>query len=60
MKTEVKTDSFSAKIVYSNSIPDLMKNFGDRNECVISVDIENKEHKIEVKNIKFMNPLKYF
>jgi hypothetical protein len=59
LKTEVKTDSFSAQIVYSHSIPELIKDCGNRNECVISVDIENKEHEIEVKNIKFLNSLEY-
>jgi hypothetical protein len=51
IKSEVKTDSFSANIVYSHSIPELIKNCGNRSDCVLLVEIENKEHMIEVKNI---------
>jgi hypothetical protein len=54
IKSEVKTDSFSAKMVYSHSIPDLLKqsNCENRGECVLSFEIENSEHKLEVsKNI---------
>jgi hypothetical protein len=50
-KSEVKTDSFSAKIVFSHSIPDLIKDCGNRSDCVLLVEIENQEHKIAVKNI---------
>jgi hypothetical protein len=54
IKSEVKTDSFSAKIVYSRSIPELIKesNCVDRTECVVLVEIENNQNKLEVNGIK--------
>jgi hypothetical protein len=54
IKSEVKTDSFSAKIVYSHSIPELIKesNCVNRNECVVLVEIENKQNKLEVKEFR--------
>jgi hypothetical protein len=51
INSEVKTDSFSAKIVYSHSIPELIKDCGNRSDCVLLVEIENKELKVAVKNI---------
>jgi hypothetical protein len=51
IKSEVNTDSFSAKIVYSHSILELIKDCGNRSDCVLLVQIQNKEHKIAVKNI---------
>jgi hypothetical protein len=50
-KSEVKTDSFSAKVVFFHSIPELIKDCGNRRDCVLLVEIENKEHNIAVKNI---------
>lgn len=58
IKSEVKTDSFSAKIVYLHLIPDLLKqsNCENRGECVLSFEIENSEHKLEVSK-KFWKTL---
>jgi hypothetical protein len=58
IKSEIKTDSFSAKIVYSHSIPDLIKDCGNRSDCVLLVEIENKEHKIAVKILQFYEVFK--
>jgi hypothetical protein len=49
-KVEAKTDSFSSIVVYSHSIPDLLKqsNCVDRTECVVLVEVENTQHNIAV------------
>ncbi len=54
IKSEVKTDSFSAKIVYSHSIPEFIEesNCVDRTECVVLVEIENNQNKLEVKEFR--------
>jgi len=55
IKSEVKTDSFTSKIVYSHSIPDLLKqsSCANRGECVLSIEIENTEHKLEVRKFTY-------
>jgi len=52
-KSKVKTDSFSSKIVFSQSIPDLLKqsNCLDKSECVLNFQISDSGHKLQVNYI---------
>ena len=46
IKTKVKTDSFSAKVVYTKSIPELLNESKckDREECVLSFEAEDADN----------------
>jgi hypothetical protein len=54
--TDVKTESFSSKVVFNHSIPDLLKvsNCKDRTECVLLIEIENNDQKLAVINFNIL------
>jgi hypothetical protein len=55
IQSEFKSDSFSSNIIYSHSIPDLLKQSNclnsERSECVLLIEIQNSEHKLKVIKI---------
>ena len=66
IKTKVKTQSFSAPVIYTKSIPDLLNvsKCKDRTECVLSLEVvDSKKYlkvvliKITCKKLDFMNYL---
>ena len=57
IKVKVKTDSFSAEVVYTKSIPELLKECKcvDRTECVLSFNVVDSDNFLKVNYIYHAN-----
>ncbi|CAG2112009.1 unnamed protein product, partial [Medioppia subpectinata] len=51
-----KTDSISAQIIYSTPITDILSKAKcvDRNDCILSVNVNNMDHKINANNFMLL------